>query len=305
MPVGVINVRAEGHPLRALFDLSRTRQALLSVAQPALAAVIALGGLPETREMVLGLIAAVSGFLAVFSLNDVFDRKSDARALEQGKGDFEGFDLDTVYVRHPIAGGQLPLRLALAWVLTLGVVSAVSAYVLDPLCLVLFVLAVGLEGLYCSLRSVTWAKTFVSGAMVGAGGLAGWVAVAPLSLRAAPVFVFLALWEIAGRNIPNDLSDVAADRRSGIRTTATVLGPEPAARGVLAGSALSFAVVPALGLPAAAAALVLVATVWTMLLPAFALVSRPIPAVAAGFFNRASLLPAIVLVIATVVLEVA
>lgn len=305
MPAGVLDGRSGSRTIRGLFDLSRARQALLSVAQPALAAVVALGGLPDARQMTLGLIAATSGFLAVFSLNDVLDRKSDVRALERGKAVVEGYDLDTVYLRHPLAGGSISLGLALGWVLTLGIVSAIAAYLLDPLCLVLFGLAVALEALYCSLRSVTWTKTFVSGVMVGVGGLAGWVAVAPLSMRALPVFAFLALWEIAGRNIPNDLADVATDTRTGIRTTATVLGTGRAARAVLAGAALLVAVVPALRLPATGALIVLLFTAWAMLLPALPLVSRPSASAASLYFNRASLLPAIILPVVILVLEVA
>lgn len=305
MRTGVIDARNGSRVLRAFFDLSRARQALLSVAQPALAAVVALGGLPDARHTVLGLIAATSGFLAVFSLNDVLDRRSDVRALERGKGTFDGYDLDTVYLRHPIASGVLPMRLALVWVLALGAVSAVAAYLLDPLCLALFGLAVALEALYCSLRSLTWIKTFVSGVMVGVGGLAGWVAVAPLSARALPVFAFLALWEIAGRNIPNDLADVSADLRTGIRTTATVLGTRPAARVVLTGAALLVAAVPALRLPAPGALVVVLFTAWVMLLPAFPLVSRPSAIAASAYFNRASLLPALILPVVVFALEVA
>ena len=233
----------------AIFDLSRGRQALLSIAQPALAAVIALGGLPSPHTMALGLVAAAAGYLAVFSLNDVLDRRVDARALPQGKADVAGFDIDTAFLRHPLARGDLTLAQSLTWVGSLGLLSAVCAYLLSPACLALFVAAVVLEVAYCSLRSVTWAKTFVSGAMVGVGGLAGWVAVAPLTSRAVPVFAFLALWEIAGRNLPNDLSDIVADSRVGIRTVATVFGERTSASATLAGAVATAAAVAALPLP--------------------------------------------------------
>lgn len=66
----------------AVFDLSRGRQALLSVAQPALGALLAIGQLPDLRTTVLGLVAATAGYLAVFSLNDVLDAKVDEAALD-------------------------------------------------------------------------------------------------------------------------------------------------------------------------------------------------------------------------------
>lgn len=290
--------------LHAVFDLARTRQALLSIAQPALGAVLALGGLPEPRVMALGLLAAATGFLAVFSLNDVLDRRVDEQALQQGKAEFEGYDLDTVYSRHPLAAGALKPAFAFAWVGTLGLVSALAAWTLAPACLALFALAVALEVLYCSLRSVTWLKTFLSGLMVGVGGLAGWAAVAPLSARALPFFAFLALWEIAGRNIPNDLADRVADSLTGITTVSTVFGERAAGLGVLLGA--SAAIVPLGLLPIttwARTALLLLA-LWAMVLPAFALVGRPISEQAARYFNRASLLPALMLPIVILATEV-
>lgn len=290
--------------VHAVFDLARTRQALLSIAQPALGAVLALGGLPSPRVMALGLLAAATGFLAVFSLNDVLDRRVDEQALRQGKAEFEGYDLDTVYSRHPLAAGAIKPAFAIAWVGSLGLVSAVTAWTLAPACLALFALAVALEVVYCSLRSVTWLKTFLSGLMVGVGGLAGWVAVAPLSLRAVPFFAFLALWEIAGRNIPNDLADRVADGLTGITTVSTVLGERAAGLGVLLGA--SAAIVPLGMLPVttwAKTALLLLA-LWAMVLPAFALVGRPIGEQAARYFNRASLLPALMLPIVVLATEV-
>jgi len=294
-PIPLTTEHSARATFEALFDLSRTRQALLSVAQPALGAVLALGALPSGSKMLLGLLAASTGFLAVFSLNDVLDRRVDARALAAGKAEFEGFDLDTAFLRHPLARGDLSLRLAFVWVGTLSAVSAVCAYLLAPMCLALFALAVLLEVAYCSLRSVTWTKTFVSGVMVGVGGLAGWVAVAPLRREALPVFAFLALWEIAGRNLPNDLADIEADRRTGILTVATTFGPVVSAGATLVGALgtiASIALLPA-ALPILLACIVL--GIWAMGIPSLALRRTPTSVQAGAYFNRASLLPALML----------
>jgi 4-hydroxybenzoate polyprenyltransferase len=277
----------------AVFDLSRGRQALLSVAQPALGAMVALGAFPAAWRIAVGLVAATAGYLAVFSLNDVLDRRVDVAALGHAVDADGAFDLDVATVRHPLAHGDLSFGSSLAWVVSLGVLSAVCAYLLAPVCLVLFGAAVALEVLYCSLRSVTWAKTFVSGAMVGIGGLAGWAAVARLDVRVWSFVAFLALWEIAGRNLPNDLSDLATDSRVGVRTVASVFGPEVAALATLAGAVATALVI--VFLPAT----VLLRAVWvglavaTMVRPAVSLARRPVPAEAGAYFNRASLLPAL------------
>jgi 4-hydroxybenzoate polyprenyltransferase len=301
-PIGARSAaRVPPRLVAAIFDLSRGRQALLSVAQPALGAVLALGAMPSLRVILLGLLAAATGFLAVFSLNDVLDQRTDEAAarLEDAAATDPGaaFDLDTAFQRHPLAHGSVGVLAARLWVGSLAVTSAVAAAALGPACVACFAGAVALEALYCSLRSVTWMKTFVSGIMVGLGGLAGWVAVAPLSIGALALFVFLAVWEIAGRNLPNDLADYDDDDRVGLTTVSTVFGHKAAATAIFAGSgltALSVLPVP-MGLLPRLASLATVAVL--MVVPSVRLLRQPTSAAAARYFNRASLVPAIVAVL--------
>jgi len=277
--------------VRALVDLSRTRQALLSVAQPALGAVLALGALPPGRVVAMGGAAAACGYLAVFSLNDVLDRHVDQRALAEGKAEFEGHDIDTAFVRHPLARGDLTLAFSWAWVAGLAIVAVVLGWLLNPLCVALFAASVALEGVYCALRSVSPLKTIVSGVMVAIGGLAGWVAVAPISLKALSFFAFLVAWEIAGRNLPNDLADIAPDARVGIRTVATVWGPRVSAEAIMAGTLATAAAVVVMPETPLGKILGVIAVLWAMGLPALGLIRRPTSEQAGAFFNRASLLP--------------
>lgn len=282
----------------SLFDLSRGRQATISIAQPGLAAVLAAGGMPGARVVAIGLVAAWAGFFAVFSLNDVLDRRVDVAALRAGKADVKGYDLDAAFLRHPLAQGTVTLRLSLLWVAGLTLVAAAGAWLLGPLCLALFGAAVALEVLYCGLRSVTWVKTVISGVMVGSGGLAGWAAVAPLRWSALPVFVFLALWEIGCRNLANDLADLGPDRAVGIRTVATTFGPVVAARANLVVAAAVLAAVPFLGLGGGALAVALASGVLLVAWPAVRLYREPTSARAGWYFNLASLYPVAVLLAA-------
>ena len=283
---------------QSLFDLSRGRQATLSIAQPGLAAVLAAGGLPAGRVVWIGLVAAWAGFLAVFSLNDVLDRRVDAAALRAGKAVVDGYDLDAAFMRHPLAQGALSLRFSLAWVAGLALIAAVGAWLLGPLCLALFAAAVALEVVYCGLRSVTWAKTIVSGVMVGLGGLAGWAAVAPPRWSALSVFAFLALWEVGCRNLANDLADLGPDLAVGIRSVATTFGPVIAARATLVVAVAVLLSVPFLGLGTVALTLALVSGAALVAWPAAVLVRRPTSARAGWYFNRASLYPVAILLAA-------
>ena len=110
----------------AIFDFSRGRQALLTVAQPALGAVLALAGLHSWRVIAIGLPAACAASFALYALNDLLDRKVDARSLSAGKSLAPAHDIDTTFVRHPLASGVLSLRVSVAWVAGLIVVAVVA-----------------------------------------------------------------------------------------------------------------------------------------------------------------------------------
>lgn len=292
----VVERRRAGR-LAALIDLSRGRQAILSVAQPGLAAVLALGGLPGLRVALVGVVAATAGFLAVFSLNNVLESCFDAVAT-RAAGKAARFGADVRYPRSP-ARDQLSLRLAVLWVVGLGALSAVLAYTLTPLCLLVVGVAVVLDVVYCALRSVTAWKTVVAGVVVGFSGLAGWAAVAPLSLRALTVFGFLALWEIGGRDIASDLVDVDIDRRRGATTVATVYGPATAARAACVVGFVALAVT--ITLPMSGGMLndlALVAGVFVVAWPGAKLWHQPTSTEAAAYLDRASLYPAAVLAVA-------
>jgi 4-hydroxybenzoate polyprenyltransferase len=285
--------------MAALADLTRTRQAFLSVAQPGLGAVLAVGGLPSLRISLVGLIAAAAGFLAVYMLSDVFDRRADAAAPRAGKGEVAAFDGDTAIARHHRAHGGLSLRFSLVWVVSLGALCALLAYTLAPVCLLFFGAAVALEIVYCALRTVTPWKTVVSGVMVGLGGVAGWAAAAPLSWRALGVFVFLALWQIGGRNIAGDLADVESGRSVGATTVATVYGPVVAARAACVVGFVTLASVVILPMSGGLLSdLALVAGIFVVAWPGAKLWYCPTSDEAASYLDQASLYPAAVLLVA-------
>jgi 4-hydroxybenzoate polyprenyltransferase len=293
--------RRDAGLVAALTGGSRGRWALLSVAQPGLAAVLALGGLPSLGVSVIGLMAAAAGFLALSALNDVLERRMGAATHPAGASRAGRRVVGPSRRLRAAAGGQLGLRPSLALILSLGGLSAVLAFVLAPRCLLIWGVAVGLDIVYCTLRSVTPWKTVVSGVMVGLGGLAGWVAVAPLSPRALTVFVFLALWQIGGRDIAGGVVDVDVDRYRGVTTVATVYGPLAAAR---AACVVGFVALAAtVTLPMAGGTfndLALAAGVLLLAWPGAKLWYSPTSAEAAAYRDRAIFYPAAVLLVALV-----
>jgi 4-hydroxybenzoate polyprenyltransferase len=282
---------------KILFDLSRGRQALLSVCQPALGAFIAIGVSPSPYVLAIGLIAAVCGYFAVFSLNDVLDIKVDREAITLQPGSIESmegdYDIDVAFLRHPLAHGKISLMTSIAWVTVLALISGILAYILSPMSFVLFLGCVALEIAYCALRSITWLKTIVSGIMVGLGGLAGWAAVAPLTVSSLYLFLFLAFWEIAGRNLPNDLADVDMDRLVGIKSVATVFGGHASSAAILIGSFATMAAISALPIASMPKLIIVGLSIWLMVAPAITLMGVPSSTQAAAYFNKASLLPSL------------
>ena len=299
MSAGAPQAAAAGPGLAAaIFDFSRGKQAVLTIAQPALGAVLALGGLPSWRVVAIGLPAAAAASFVLYALNDLLDFKIDARSLAVGKSAVPAHDIDTAFVRHPLAHGVLSLRASIAWVAGLALVAVVGTALLNPLALLFFAAAAATQVVYCALRSVTYWKTVLSGIMVGFGGLAGWTAVAPLRWSALSLFLFLAFWEIGGRNIVNDLSDLESDARVGIRTVASVRGESAAVRAAAAVAAACLAATALLPMSLASVALALAFGAWSLAWPAARLLRRPTPAQAASYFNHASLYPDLVLLAA-------
>lgn len=124
---------------------------MLDVAHPSIGALIALGSFPRTIPLIIGLIAAFAGFTAIFGINDVIDRRVDTERMQRFRREFSQFDIDALGCRHPIAKGKLRFRKALCWVLFWSLLSLSLAFVLNPLCSLMLLVAVSLEVCYCKL----------------------------------------------------------------------------------------------------------------------------------------------------------
>jgi 4-hydroxybenzoate polyprenyltransferase len=281
-----------------LLDFARSRSAFLSLGEPALGALIAYGAIPSARVILLGLLAAIAGYLCVYALNDLLDLQADRKEIEAYAAhprdpEQEVMQLDILSVRHPVAAGALPLWAGITWVAVLGAVGLVAAYLLRPLCAWLFVLCALLQVLYCALRHKTWLKIIPAGTMVAVGGLAGWFAVGRAHWGALAFFFLLLLWEIAGRNLSNDLADVEHDRMVGIATLAATRGPDTAVEAIVGGALF----MPVLALlqpgPWVTRAILAVVAVGTMSVPALLLRRTRAEPAAQHYFNRASLFPAL------------
>lgn len=214
--------------LKLFWALSRTAHGLLDMCTPAFAALLWLGHFPPLTVIVLGAITTFAGYTAVYALNDIVDYRSDKEKAAAGEFTGSGSDLDGVVVRHPMAQNLLSFNEGLAWALGWSFVALVGAYLLNPICVLIFVGGCILEAIYCLLWRVSPYRTIVSGAVKTSGAIAAVFAVDPNPSASFLLILFLMFfcWEIGGQNVPNDWSDLEEDRRYKAQTIPVHFGPD-------------------------------------------------------------------------------
>jgi len=211
-------------------------------------------------------------------------------------------------VPHPMAQGFLSFKDGLMWTVAWSAVAMLGAYLLNPVCIVIFMIGCALETVYCLLLKVTHLRTLISGGVKTTGAVAGVFAVDPnpSPLFLLILFLWLFLWEIGGQNVPNDWTDIEDDRRLYAQTIPVRLGPDQS-NVIILGSliltvtlaAVVFYVSPIFfEFPFVVAA---VATgLCLFVLPASLLYKTKAPCYAMALFNMASYYPLIMLIIVVV-----
>ena len=296
------------HKLKLFFALSRTPHGLLDMATPALGALLCIGRFPALEVILLGLVTTFAGYTAVYALNDVIDYRVDKEKLKFcGQAGVE-CDLDAAMVRHPMAQGYLTFTEGMIWTVAWSIVAVWGAYHLNPVCILIFAIGCLLETVYCLLLKVTHFRVLVSGGVKTAGAIAGIFAVDPKPL---PLFIFLLflwffLWEIGGQNVPNDWTDIEADRHLSARTIPVQLGLD-STNTIIMGSLIASVVLCVFVLlvsPVPFGFPFLIAAASTglffLILPAAILYKTKNPLYAMTLFNMASIYPLAMLVIVVV-----
>jgi 4-hydroxybenzoate polyprenyltransferase len=191
------------------------------------AALLCIGRFPPISTIILGLITVFAGYASIYALNDVTDYQLDRKRMGGLPREQACFDLDCIFVRHPLAQGFITVAGGMMWTALWGLIALVGAALLNPVCAAIFVVGAILEMIYCKSYGYSQWKILIAATVKNLGSLASIYAVnpdPPLQFIVI-IFIWIALWEIGGQNIPNDLVDMGEDRRLGGKTIPVVYGP--------------------------------------------------------------------------------
>jgi 4-hydroxybenzoate polyprenyltransferase len=290
---------AKPEQLKLFLALSRTPHLLIDLATPMAAALLCIGRFPPISTIILGLITVFAGYASIYALNDVTDYELDRKRMGELPREQACFDLDCIFVRHPLAQGFITLAGGMVWTTLWGLIALVGASLLNPVCAAIFIVAAVLEMIYCKFYGFSQWKIIVAATVKNLGSLAAIYAVnpdPPLQFMVI-IFIWIALWEVGGQNIPNDLVDMGEDRRLGGKTIPVVYGPNLSILVILITLIASF--VLGLGLiffsPLVAKGVYLVGAIISgvlfLLLPLKKFLAERDTSKAINLFNRASLYP--------------
>ena len=221
-----VQLSAKPQQLRLYLALSRTPHLLIDLATPMAAALLCLGTFPPLSTILLGMITVFAGYACIYALNDVTDYELDQKRMGDLPREQACFDLDCIFVRHPLAQGLITTAGGMLWTAMWGLTALAGAALLNPVCAAIFIVGALLEVLYCKLYSFSQWKILIAATVKNLGGLAAIYAVnpdPPLEFIIM-VFIWIALWEVGGQNIPNDLVDMHEDGRLGGKTIPVVYG---------------------------------------------------------------------------------
>jgi 4-hydroxybenzoate polyprenyltransferase len=295
--------------LNRYLALSRTAHGILDIASPAFAALLWLGEFPPLPIIALSLFTAFAAYTSVYALNDLIGMQHD-RDKFAGAGINAGYSVEASAQRYPLAQRVLSVRSAGIWMAAWFMAALVGSYLLNPVIVLILLLAAGLEILYCKLLKVTFWRMLVSGLVKTSGPISAVFVVdrAPDFLPLLLIFAWLFFWEIGGQNIPADWNDTDEDRRVHAKTIPVQFGFRTAGRVVV--SALTASVLlstflptisPAdLGWPYSAATALL--GIILLLRPAFPLLRSKEGRQAARLFDSASYYPLAMLALISIFL---
>lgn len=165
-------------------------------------ALIAASGVPSPRQIFWITIAMLGARSGAMGLNRIIDRKID-KANPRTAG-------------REIPAGIIATGEAVGFVILSFCLMLLAAYMLNPLCLMLSPIAVGVLFLYSFTKRFTWLAHFVLGLAISAAPLGAWIAIqGAFDIRIMPLALAVIFW-LAGFDSLYALQDIEFDRSHGL-----------------------------------------------------------------------------------------
>jgi 4-hydroxybenzoate polyprenyltransferase len=166
------------------------------------AALIAASGIPSLSQVLWITIAMVGARSGAMGLNRIIDRKIDK-------------DNPRTAGRE-IPQGLIKVSEAVGFVILSFGCMIFAAFMLNPLCLMLSPIAIGVLFLYSFTKRFTWTAHFVLGLAISAAPLGAWIAIkGTFDPAVIPLAVAVIFW-LAGFDVLYALQDREFDTRYGL-----------------------------------------------------------------------------------------
>jgi 4-hydroxybenzoate polyprenyltransferase len=165
-------------------------------------AIIAAEGIPTLREIIWITLAMVGARSGAMGLNRIIDRKID-RENPRTKN-------------REIPMGLIKLHEAVLFTIVSFGLFILAAYMLNPLCLKLSLVALMVLFVYSYTKRFTWATHFVLGLSLSAAPIGAWIAVkGSFDTEIIPMGIAVIFW-LAGFDTLYALQDIEFDKSHGI-----------------------------------------------------------------------------------------
>lgn len=199
--------------LAAQLENIRFEQSLFALPFAYLGMVLAARGLPTPHQFLWITMAMFGARTFGMSMNRLADLDLDRRHST---------------ARHrPLPSGRLSVRdvstLAAAGVL----LTFLAAWQLNPLCLALTPVAIGVFAVYSYVKRVSWLTHLVLGVCLGGAPVGGWIAVTGELAWEAVLLGLLVMTWAAGFDLLYACGDQVEDRKLGVRTFPVRFGIGP------------------------------------------------------------------------------
>ena len=172
--------------------------------------ILAADGIPSWNKLFWVIVAMVGARSGVFGLNRLIDKKIDAKNPRT--------------MNRALPRGLIREREVVGFVIFSFLLFLLAAFMLNPLCVKLYPVALTILFVYSFMKRFTWATHLVLGLAIGIAPVGAWIAISG-NIRAPALILSLAVisW-VAGFDIIYACQDVDFDRKSGLYSIPQWLG---------------------------------------------------------------------------------